>query len=326
MRAAVVLVVACASSFSFLLGYDIGIMSGAKRLIKIDLGLSEGDVELLVGILNLVSGPGGLLSGRLADTMGRRAAAAIACAITLVGALTMAAAQSFAVLLTGRVVTGIGVGCCFHIAPLYIAEVAPKHVRGRLMSFFDLSINVGILAGYLVGWALTPRATRDTAGGAAGAAWRTMLALGAIPPALNLLALLRLPESPQYLVAAGREREAADVLSLVYHPAEASATLDLLRSERRGNKPLNLCAGLRRVLLPARGAPGVRSSWRASAAPSGSRRRAWRPQCTTRRRRSRPPVSPTSATCSSRRSASASSRWDSSSSRRLSSSRPAASR
>ena len=255
MRAAVVLVVACASSFSFLLGYDIGIMSGAKRLIKIDLGLSEGDVELLVGILNLVSGPGGLLSGRLADTMGRRAAAAIACAITLVGALTMAAAQSFAVLLTGRVVTGIGVGCCFHIAPLYIAEVAPKHVRGRLMSFFDLSINVGILAGYLVGWALTPRATRDTAGGAAGAAWRTMLALGAIPPALNLLALLRLPESPRYLVAAGREREAADVLSLVYHPAEASATLDLLRSERRGNKPLNLCAGLRRVLLPARGAP-----------------------------------------------------------------------
>ena len=66
----VVLCVACASSFSFLLGYDIGIMSGAKRLISRDLSLSEPQLELLVGILNLVSGPGGLLSGRLADSMG----------------------------------------------------------------------------------------------------------------------------------------------------------------------------------------------------------------------------------------------------------------
>ena len=133
----VVLCVACASSFSFLLGYDIGIMSGAKRLISRDLSLSEPQLELLVGILNLVSGPGGLLSGRLADSMGRRPSAAFACAVTLVGSLCMAASPSYVPLLCGRILTGIGVGCCFHCAPLYLAEIAPKRVRGKLVSFFE---------------------------------------------------------------------------------------------------------------------------------------------------------------------------------------------
>ena len=66
LRPTVILCVICASSFSFLLGYDIGIMSGAKRLIKREFGLTEGELELLVGILNIVSGPGGFISGRLA--------------------------------------------------------------------------------------------------------------------------------------------------------------------------------------------------------------------------------------------------------------------
>ena len=140
----VLLGVACASSFSFLLGYDIGIMSGAKRLIKKDFDLGEGELELLVAILNLISGPGGLLSGRLADSLGRRPSAALACLITIIGALLMATAGSFGVILTGRVITGIGVGCCFHVAPLYLAETSPKQVRGKLVSCFDLFINIGI--------------------------------------------------------------------------------------------------------------------------------------------------------------------------------------
>ena len=136
----VLLCVACASSFSFLLGYDIGIMSGAKRLIRADLALSEPQLELLVGILNLVSGPGGLLSGRLADSMGRRPSAQLACVVTLAGSLMMAAAPTYALLLCGRVLTGVGVGCCFHVAPLYLTEVAPKDVRGKLVSFFECAL------------------------------------------------------------------------------------------------------------------------------------------------------------------------------------------
>ena len=254
LRPTVLLCVLCASSFSFLLGYDIGIMSSAKRLIVREMALSTGEVEVLVGILNLVSGPGGLISGRIADVFGRRPTAAVACSLTIAGSLLMAASQSYSALLTGRVITGLGVGSCFHVAPLYIAEVAPKQVRGRLVSFFDLFINVGITVGFVVGYALTPPAAASRCADGC-AAWRWMLGLGAVPPALILLGLMRLPETPRFLVAAGRGREALGVLRRIYTDEEASATYAMLREDGEHAKPLPLFAGLRRVCLPARGAP-----------------------------------------------------------------------
>eukprot|EP00854_Cymbomonas_tetramitiformis_P001016 gene1016-1542_t len=228
-------------------------MSGAKRLIARDLALSTSEVELLVGSLNLISGPGGLLSGRLADLAGRKPTCALACLVTIMGALLMAAAQSFNTLLAGRLITGTGVGCCFHLAPLYIAEIAPKSVRGRLVSCFDLFINVGILMGFISGWALTPSPAEGV--DANSTAWRLMLGLGAVPSALILLVLPWLPESPRFLVAVGREQEAWRVLHRIYAPQEAESTMALLQTDDRHNKGLTLGAGLRRVFFPAKGAP-----------------------------------------------------------------------
>ena len=268
LRPTVIVCVACASSFSVLLGYDIGIMSSAKRLIADDFSLDEGQVSVLVGILNIVSGLGGALSGRLADSMGRRPTAACACIITLGGALLMSMAPGYGALLAGRTITGVGVGFCFHVAPLYLAEISPKGIRGKLTSFFDLFINVGILLGFIVGWALTPAAV--TAGGPsmeehqhtsmeehqhAISAWRVMLGLGALPPLLILLSLGWLPESPRFLVASGRDAEARAVLHRIYAADEAEQLIASLGEERRQTKPLPLCAGMRRVFLPARGAP-----------------------------------------------------------------------
>ena len=113
LRSAVILCVGVASSFSFLLGYDIGIMSGAKRLVSRDMSLTTVQVEVLVGSLNIVSGFGGLISGSLADKIGRRPTAALACLLTVVGSLLMASASSYNSLLAGRIVTGLGVGGCF---------------------------------------------------------------------------------------------------------------------------------------------------------------------------------------------------------------------
>lgn len=78
-------------------------------------GAAGSQVELLVGVLNLVSGPGGLISGRLADVFGRKPSAGAACAVCLAGSLLMATAHSYAQLLAGRVITGLGVGCCFQV-------------------------------------------------------------------------------------------------------------------------------------------------------------------------------------------------------------------
>lgn len=160
-------------------------------------------MQLLVGALNIVSGFGGLLSGFIADKIGRRRVSGLACAVTVTGAGLMAASANYAWLLFGRIITGCGVGACFQIAPLYIAEVAPNRVRGRLVTFFDLFINIGILVGYFVGWAL--------AGLPLSSGWRWMLGIGAIPPALISVALVWMPESPRYLLRAGKNDEAAQV-------------------------------------------------------------------------------------------------------------------
>ena len=248
LKPLVILCVLVAASFSFLLGYDIGIMSGAKRLVARDLSLSEVEVEVLVGILNIVSAFGGLASGRLADAVGRRLTVALACVVCIVGALLMAVAPSYSALMTGRVITGFGIGSSFQVSPLYIAEVAPKSVRGKLVSFFDLFINVGILAGYVVGYVVGTMMLLDIS-----TAWRLMLGLGAVPPLLILCTLPLMPESPRYLVASGQHERAAAVLQRLYAPHEARATMSLLRDECANTAILSPCAGLRQIVCPPPG-------------------------------------------------------------------------
>ena len=104
-----VLCVVVAASFSFLLGYDIGIMSGAKRLVARDLSLDSVQVEMLVGILNIVSAFGGLASGKLADAIGRRWTVGLACLVCVAGSLMMAFAATYRWLMVGRIITGFGV-------------------------------------------------------------------------------------------------------------------------------------------------------------------------------------------------------------------------
>ena len=223
----VLLAVFVASNVAMLLGYDIGVMSGAKRVMQRDLVLTTRQVETLVGSLNLVSAGGGLLSGTLADScLGRRGTVAFACLASVVGSIVMALApqvHGFAVLMVGRTLCGVAVGAGIMIAPLYISELSPKKLRGRLVSFFEVAINVGILLGYVAGWAFR-NLPDDTS-------WRWMMGVGGIPPAVILLCLCFMPESPRWLLSRGREEEAAGVLRGICEVDEAADTLKLLKIE-----------------------------------------------------------------------------------------------
>lgn len=101
----------------------------------------------MVGSLNIVAAFGGLLAGKTADRLGRKPTTALACIVFIVGATTMTLSHSYRLLLLGRIVTGIGVGCAMVIAPVYITELAPPDVRGMLVSLTDICINVGIVFG-----------------------------------------------------------------------------------------------------------------------------------------------------------------------------------
>ncbi|XP_022749812.1 polyol transporter 5-like [Durio zibethinus] len=193
-----------ASTNSILLGYDIGVMSGAVIFIKENLKITSVQVEILVGSLNVLSLIGSLASGKTSDYIGRRYTIVLAAVTFLVGALLMGFAPSFSMLLLGRIVAGIGVGYSLMISPVYTAEISPAMKRGFLTSLPEVFIVSGILLGYIVNYSLSGLPQNIN--------WRLMLGFAAIPAVAIGFGVIAMPESPRWLVMKGRTDEAKRIL------------------------------------------------------------------------------------------------------------------
>jgi sugar porter (SP) family MFS transporter len=198
----VVSLAAIAAIGGFLFGYDTGVISGALLLIKGDLGASTFEQSAIVGSLLLGAMAGAVLSGYLAGAIGRRPTKIISGCIFTVAAIWSALSPTVWVLIVARFVLGISVGTASFVSPMYIGELAPKKIRGGLVSFNQLMITSGILVAYIVDFAL-----KDVSNN-----WRWMLGLGAIPGIALAVGMFLMPESPRWLVEEGREDEARDVL------------------------------------------------------------------------------------------------------------------
>ncbi|XP_057964017.1 polyol transporter 5-like [Malania oleifera] len=201
-----------ASMTSILLGYDIGVMSGAALYIKKDLKISDVQIEVVSGIINLYSLIGSAAAGRTSDWIGRRYTIVLAGGIFFVGALLMGFATNYAFLMVGRFVAGIGVGYALMIAPVYTAEIAPASSRGFLTSFPEVFINTGVLLGYVSNYAFSKLPLH--------LGWRFMLGIGAIPSVLLAVGVLTMPESPRWLVMQGRLGDATRVLDKISDSVE----------------------------------------------------------------------------------------------------------
>ncbi|CAI0549796.1 unnamed protein product [Linum tenue] len=200
-------VLACAvfaSLNSVLLGYDVGVMSGAILFIQEDLHITEVQQEVLVGILSIVSLFGSLAGGRTSDHIGRKWTMALAAVVFQSGAIVMTFAPSFQILMIGRFLAGVGIGLGVMIAPVYIAEISPTVARGSLTSFPEIFINLGILLGYVSNYAFSGLSVHTS--------WRVMLAVGILPSIFIGFALFIIPESPRWLVMQNRIEEARSVL------------------------------------------------------------------------------------------------------------------
>ncbi|KAL6856186.1 hypothetical protein ACP4OV_018988 [Aristida adscensionis] len=204
-----------ASMTSILLGYDIGVMSGASLYIKKDLNISDVQLEILMGILNVYSLVGSFAAGRTSDWIGRRFTIVFAAVIFFVGAFLMGFAVNYGMLMFGRFVAGVGVGYALMIAPVYTAEVSPASARGFLTSFPEVFINFGILLGYVSNYAFARLPLR--------LGWRVMLGIGAAPSVVLALMVLGMPESPRWLVMKGRLGDAKVVLAKTSDTPEEAA-------------------------------------------------------------------------------------------------------
>ncbi|KAK7264315.1 hypothetical protein RJT34_31922 [Clitoria ternatea] len=194
-----------ASMTSILLGYDIGVMSGAAIYIQRDLRISDVQIEILLGIINLYSLIGSCLAGRTSDWIGRRYTIVFAGAIFFAGAILMGFSPNYSFLMFGRFVAGIGIGYALMIAPVYTAEVSPASSRGFLTSFPEVFINGGILLGYISNYAFSKMSLKM--------GWRMMLGIGAVPSVILAVGVLAMPESPRWLVMRGRLGDATKVLN-----------------------------------------------------------------------------------------------------------------
>ncbi|KAB1207243.1 Polyol transporter 5 [Morella rubra] len=199
--------IACAvlaSMACVLIGYDIGVISGAIIYIKEDLRITDVQVEILVGILNLYCLIGSFAAGRISDWIGRRYTIVVAQAIFFTGAILMGFATNYAFLMAARFIAGVGVGFAAMIAPVYTAEISPASTRGFISSFPEVFINVGILLGYVSNYAFSKLPTH--------LGWRLMLGAGAIPSVMLGFVVFVMPESPRWLVMQGRLGDATRVL------------------------------------------------------------------------------------------------------------------
>ncbi|KDP27565.1 hypothetical protein JCGZ_20028 [Jatropha curcas] len=193
-----------ASMISIIFGYDTGVMSGAMIFIKDDLKIDDTQVEVLAGILNLCALVGSLIAGRTSDFIGRRYTIVVACTIFMIGSVLMGYGPNYAILMTGRCTAGVGVGFALMVAPVYSAEVSSPSSRGFLTSLPELGISIGILLGYISNVLFGKLSLK--------LGWRMMLGIAAIPSVLVGFGILKMPESPRWLVMQGRLGEAKRAL------------------------------------------------------------------------------------------------------------------
>ncbi|WP_370882741.1 sugar porter family MFS transporter [Kineosporia succinea] len=232
-------VVALVSAISGLLyGYDTGIISGALLQIGDDFDIGSGWEQVIAASILVGAVIGALTCSHLAERRGRRGTLLLVGIVFVVGATAAALAPSPILLSLSRLVLGFAVGGATQTAPVYVAELAPTAYRGRLVLFFQIAIGVGIVIATIVG-------------ASEAVAWRLAIGIAAVPAALMFLLMLRLPESPRWLLRGGDPEGARAALQRVRHP---DADLDGEFGEIRRNVEAEREAG-------TRGWSGLRAGW-----------------------------------------------------------------
>ncbi len=212
---AFVTVIAGISALAGLLfGYDTGVISGAILFVQEDFRLTTFQEEIVVSAVLLGAMIGAMAGGRLTDRFGRRNMLIQVAILFIIGAICTSFAPTMLWLSIGRVVVGVAIGIASFTAPLYISEISPPAVRGKLVSLNQLMITIGIVCSYLADYGLAD--SRE---------WRWMFGFAAIPAFILLAGLLFVPESPRWYMTRGLRDRARAVLDRIHPPAAAASEL-----------------------------------------------------------------------------------------------------
>lgn len=256
------LVATVATLGGLLFGYDTGVANGAERPLQHEMGLNDIQIGVVISSLVFAAALGAMLSGRLADKIGRRKTIILLSVLFFLGTLIVITAPTgpdgygshttfgYAVLIAGRICLGIAVGGASAVVPVYLSELAPYEIRGSLSGRNELMIVVGQLAAFVVNAIIAAIMGLGTPG-----LWRVMFAICAVPAVFLFFGMLRMPESPRWLVEKGRHEDARAVLLTVRSEERAEAELadveHLAQDEREQGGQVGLKTVLRNRSLLA---------------------------------------------------------------------------
>jgi sugar porter (SP) family MFS transporter len=195
-----------------LFGFDIAVIAGAIPFLTRHFALSAGQLGVAVSAVACGCMLGASAAGFISDRIGRKKVLLLAALLFVASSLWTALPSLLAEFVVARFLSGVAIGLASPVSPVYIAEVAPARIRGRLVTLNQLAITFGMLAAYAIGYVFASCGTpewRDAF------AWRWIFASGALPSALFLFALLAVPESPRWLAKRGLTEQARTILARV---------------------------------------------------------------------------------------------------------------
>ncbi|MFB5189765.1 sugar porter family MFS transporter [Alicyclobacillus fastidiosus] len=248
------LVSSVAAIGGFLFGYDQGVISGAIGFLQAQFHMNSGLEGFVSASIPLGAMIGVLMAGFLSDRFGRKPILLLAGLLFVVSSLGAAAANSVGVLVAARIVGGLGIGVASMLSPLYISEISPARIRGRLVGTNQLGVVLGIFIVYIVNAVIANVHTQawDQSYG-----WRWMFGVGAVPGIIFFILLFWVPESPRYLVKQGQEARALSILERINGAINARAELSDItisiqeESQTRGLFSELFARGIRMALLVA---------------------------------------------------------------------------
>ena len=248
-RIGLISIVACLGGLLF--GYDTGVANGAEGPMQAELGLSDLQLGVVISSLVFAAAVGALIGGKISDAIGRRTTIIVLAVLFFVGVLVAVFSPGFAILVAGRIILGLAVGGASTVVPVFLAELAPFEIRGSITGRNELAIVSGQFAAFVVNYILFA-----TLGHVTGI-WRIMFGVCALPAIALFFGMLRMPESPRWLVEKGRDDDALAVLKTVRSEDRALAELrqvETVREEEKGDNQMSFAAvfsnmWLRRIVL-----------------------------------------------------------------------------
>ena len=224
----------------FLMGFDASVISGVVKFIEPQFNLTKLELGWAVSSLTLTATLAMMAAGPLSDRYGRKVMLMVAAVLYAISAIGSAIAPTFFLLVVARMIGGFGVGASLILAPMYIAEISPPKMRGRMVSFNQLNIVIGISVAFFTNY-LILQLGQSTAVWAQvlkfdAFNWRWMLGIETLPAVLYFFGMIFVPESPRWQVMKGREEEAINTFHKVVSADEAQKQINDVKESLKSDK------------------------------------------------------------------------------------------